>query len=229
MPLPAETQQLIEYYLEKIKANPKNDLSSYERFTIYKSFGILARVKFEDWGKQEEIVLQQADKVLNWLALMTARKVSPIWDEEYPNSGRLSPAWILSIAERYLTGNVTKEAVKRLNHNVFSNWEPTDEEGKIYWVVQATYEAFLIATTPVLFSLGNYTGPEATDYDDEENEEENYGKIAYSDFVKEAIKAYSFVEYNDYAIFSLKKRLEFWEWWLTEAIPKAWEFAEDNK
>jgi len=186
MPIPAETQQLIKQYLEKIQADPNNDLSPYERFTIYKSFGLLARVKFEDWGKAKEVELQQADKGLSWLAIITVRKVSPIWDEENPDGGRLSPAWILSIAERYLTGKITKEAVKRLDHNVFSNWESTDEEGKIYWIVQATYDAFIIATTPLLFSLGNYTNPEATDYADEEIEDEDYEKIVYSDFAKEA-------------------------------------------
>jgi hypothetical protein len=28
--------------------------------------------------------------------------------------------------------------------------------------------------------------------------------------------------------YSLQKRLEFWEWWLTEAIPEAWELAQQS-
>ncbi len=28
-------------------------------------------------------------------------------------------------------------------------------------------------------------------------------------------------------IFDFEKRLEFWEWWLTEAVPAAWKMAEE--
>jgi hypothetical protein len=30
------------------------------------------------------------------------------------------------------------------------------------------------------------------------------------------------IEFDD------RKRLEFWEWWLTEAIPQAWDLGQDS-
>jgi len=63
------------------------------------------------------------------------------------------------------------------------------------------------------------------------------------DFVTEAMKAYSIIDTNKpgHWLYSkgaisklsgievdLQKRLEFWEWWLTEAIPQAWELAQET-
>lgn len=56
------------------------------------------------------------------------------------------------------------------------------------------------------------------------------------DFVTAAVKAYTAIDRNplgEYKLwpdeFDAKKRLEFWEWWLTEAIPQAWELAKQSK
>jgi hypothetical protein len=59
------------------------------------------------------------------------------------------------------------------------------------------------------------------------------------DFASIAMASYSFKEsektdlidkrqINDLENFDPQKRLEFWEWWLTEAIPQAWELAQQS-
>lgn len=55
------------------------------------------------------------------------------------------------------------------------------------------------------------------------------------DFAAEAVKAYSAIDPNPPGkhsyprrlpiVFDKDKRLEFWEWWLTEAISQAWKLA----
>jgi hypothetical protein len=62
---------------------------------------------------------------------------------------------------------------------------------------------------------------------------DNYDEAEYSkDFVMSSVKAYTAIDPNppgEYKLwplkFDLEKRLEFWVWWLNEAIPQAWELA----
>jgi hypothetical protein len=60
------------------------------------------------------------------------------------------------------------------------------------------------------------------------------------DFAFEAVTAYTIIDRNPPGAvfnkeeniipieFDFQKRLEFWQWWLTEAIPQAWELAQQS-
>lgn len=47
-----------------------------------------------------------------------------------------------------------------------------------------------------------------------------------SDAAWSAESAVSGIRFEPHEKDGLEERIEFWEWWLTEAIPQAWELAE---
>jgi len=67
--------------------------------------------------------------------------------------------------------------------------------------------------------------------------------LSDNDAAQSAVVAYSIVDdsepgdwrthfrktRNKEWIFDFEKRLEFWEWWLTEAVPAAWRMAEEQE
>src|SRR5690242_10587392 len=115
MELPQEVQGLVKYYLEKVRSDPKHALEEEDYHTIYKSFGPSAlgeglkgkRNKWQNWT-DEPVILSFADQVLGWLAIITARKVLPIWElfgipnDEHDEIFSFDPLQMLGLAENVL-------------------------------------------------------------------------------------------------------------------------------
>jgi len=249
MPIPRETQQLIEQALTMVRKDPGHHLSPAIRFEIYKSFGNsnhtnnLSSIKEVRKGEDVFLKLSLADKTLGFLSILTARKVLPIWldneaaqfidnDEEYSND----PVEMLKIAENVIN-NTLKPSRAYVDlcsrfYNGLLSLEYTVNE-KIYCVALAAYsslEVTLCGIEGLRFSSHkkvNYTDEEVT-----------YGQ---RDFAAFATRAYISIDTGEAGnwrfknrnsekyvplVFDPQKRLEFWEWWLTQAIPQAWELAE---
>lgn len=250
MELPAEIQRLIEQYLEVVRNDLEHRLSPIDRLNIYKSFGpshhslnqFQTNKSFSNpLGLPDELNLSLADKAFGWLAILTAQKVLPIWlqtvDLEEPESDGNgdNPAQMLEVAAGVLTKTVeANEAFKQLCGRFYDGigiLEQTTAE-KVYCACAAAYDA-LEVTLMGIEGLGFWANKIPI-----KDEEISYGQ---RDFAAMAVRAYISTDKNKPGVwwnkysrfrsnyqplrFDPEKRLKFWEWWLTEAIPQAWEKA----
>lgn len=227
--LPAETQRLIAEFLEIMRNDPDTEFF-IKRETLFQSFGEsrlnlpehpwqgkdydpqkIDQYKLNNWKNAT-----QADYVLGWVALLTAQKVAPLWErvaEQSPFEGEIYEVpQMLEISEKLLKGKY--DLLKAYNELVSDFWyfhRPN--------LTHDTYHTFCAAIATLSFIIhGNRSG---------------------GDFFEEAIDAYSSTAPNKpelhdepdspYPIeFDDRKRLEFWEWWLTEAIPQAWDLGQSS-
>jgi Immunity protein Imm5 len=229
MELPEETQKLIAHYLEKVRQDPEHNLGTKKRLEIYKRFGN-SRLHLPDFpkkvivdydpvkeGKELEERLQRgldtltiADYAYGWLAIISAENVLPIWKQSRKTVSNTElysndPREMLKIAKDILNKNITaKEAdyqlCNRFYYGLGSDEIRTDE--KVFNVIESAYKAL----TTVLY-CPVYLEPE-------------------DDPAFHALTAFAFVVKKRSNETDNIKKLEFWEWWLTEAIPQAWQMAQ---
>jgi hypothetical protein len=242
MAIPIKTKNLIERFMAAVKNDPRHHLSGAKRFEIYESFG---RSRFSRnpcpissnyvrFLEEELKASTVADKTLGWLAVLTARRVLPIWDEYYDPEEYLdaqtaqevaqylpTPQEVLQVAEKVLKKQMDNSKAFELLCNKF-NWPV---EGSEKYNVASSYRAAHQALNTIL-SDSQFLGFLSKDEDNPED--------VYEDFAAIAMQAYSFVDNGNNKTwlstrnpeFDPSKCLEFWEWWLTEAIPEAWDLAQ---
>lgn len=237
MELPQEVQLLISHYLEKVRSDPNHQLIRDDCHKIYKSFGPSALEQglknkedyWTDWT-EEPVILSFADQVLGWLAVTTARKVLPVWEQfGIPNDAHdevfsFDPLQMLGLAENLLLRMVdTSQAKIDLCNRFHMGMAGLDTRinKNAYCAVAAAYSALQIS----------FDGLEGLN-------------LLSSDFERAAVVAYATIDENEIGGWSRvgywhiepqegykpvsvdsQKELEFWEWWLTEAISQAWELA----
>ncbi|OJW00800.1 MAG: hypothetical protein BGO39_20400 [Chloroflexi bacterium 54-19] len=216
---PVEVQNLCQRYLEKVRHAPEYELMDEDRLEIYLKFGhslILnnsTSIRLPDFTK--------ADFVLCWLAFLTAKKVSFIckrksvfseWDdtseaEEVKN--------ILRAVQAYLNKRMTFDEANNVLQEHWFFYRPD-----ITYDVLCAWRASMNVLEITLFGKDYYVELVP----------------GFDTFTIQAVEAYTVIDYNlpgegdedeppiplDYDI---SKRLRFWEWWLIEAIPQAWELV----
>ena len=219
-----EIEILTRKTLEKLKDDLLHQLTPYERFTIYKSFGSFNRMALKEWNPQillpETFVFSFADIVLSWLSILTAREVLPIWIQDQPE--RNAPERIIGLAERFLLYKDKRAEVIEAA-SLFSGWlsnADIDVGENVYQAACAAFGAYELVVSPAIL-LTHHDKPNVMDEDLRGNGQ---------DFARAAAKAFEFSDNSeDWTIeYDLDKRLQFWQWWLTEAIPQAWELAEQS-
>lgn len=255
MELPLQTKALINAYLKALRQNPQHQLKPMERVEIYKSFGpshhSLNRSKERATfgnpkGLPKRLHLSTADLTFGWLAIITSRKVLPIWLEAYPDENEDNkkdqydflgnkPTEMLKAAEGVLRGTVdADEAFGQVCGKFYDGLgalEYTTTE-KVYCACAASYDTLEVILDGIDGLRLEGTRFAITD------EEIRYGQ---RDFAAMAVRAYISIDKNEPGVWSkgkykctssydpltldCEKRLEFWEWWLTDAIPQAWELA----
>lgn len=231
------------HYLEKVKQNPEHQLEAESRFLIYKSFGP-SRILNGIFPTPEEALLEFenltfADKVINWLGIITAGFVSPMWDGLSLNiqswemeEAAVLPKDILEVAKGLMEHKLTFEKAILDYHEIYY-YSSSRFEKLIHYNTYCVYQAAESALLQVLF--GKDVEREQTD-----SRSRNILHLG-GDFVRKTEIAYSLVDTNTPGfwqaffyrmepvngfVINLQKRLEFWEWWLNEAIPQAWETAQ---
>lgn len=204
MTLPAAVEQLCTRYLAQVKQDPQHDLSSLERLDIYKAL------------EPAQIGYQSAnvrDKALNWLAIFTVKYALTRWElvkhlDEWETKYIAEVKDILRDAQALLRGT--------LDFN--------EAQGKLwsdYWYFTHFFVKHDLAclNDAAVYTLATIINGQHED-----------------DAVENAEKAYTVIDENEPGAverdeiiipleFDLQKRLEFWEWWLSEAIPQAWKVA----
>ena len=167
---------------------------------------------------------------IKWLGFISATKIKSIWSQSLPGND-LVPR-ILIVAEGLINGYLTLSDTadeRELFYNAVGGID--DEiEPRLRAIIEAAYLSLSIISD--FKSLYNNTSEVERGLPDEilislgGFDVENLAVIAYSGFNYD-------LEYadNENAMithFDSQKRLEFWEWWLTETIPQAWKIAQET-
>ena len=236
MVVPKSLKYTISELTEVVRNNPFT-LVPNQRQLLYQAFGhSLCPLDFDDWRRQEKEdrkPLSHGDRARGWLAIITARRVLPNWE----NGCR-------DLSER----NWGKKRIDTAQSLVSSKLPPSKifelEEENAYTlsgsnsaVNIAAEWALEAAHTVTLELFYNPHGLRFVDFfylnnsgvtDDEEDR-----LLLNSDTIIAAVRAYSCIKDWPQAtelkeqIFDVSKQREFWEWWLTEAIPQAWAMVEE--
>lgn len=197
--LPLELKELLDLSYTKMIQEPKNILPPFYRKKIYDF--ILNNIK---------------PAAYYWLSIITVEYLLPLWESKWPNNAL--PKQLLDIATQTIVGNISREVVKEKFENGWKEKEKlgTDnaEMGKEFYVFEGAVEALhdVLGKAP-------FGGVEIKEFDTDEND---------LDYTCEDTASSAMVtlagETGD-RNFSTEKSKEFWEWWLTEAVSKAWEKA----
>lgn len=231
MSISYELQNSIEQVYAQMMQTPKYTLLPKYRFSLYKLIASLdAPIDIKLYG---------------WLDMFTAKRVSPIWEQALPGDNFVFR--MLDVAEGLLTGKLSyKETEEERNFFYYASGSEMYNEN-ISNRPRAAKEAAYIALKTVcgVVPFGNF--------DIEQIErgfpDEIIIELGETDVAAPAVLAYSgfdtdfdydegegdnnnFIDSNPNMNVSSKfdpdKRREFWEWWLKEAIPQAWELAQQS-
>ncbi|MBN9390196.1 MAG: hypothetical protein J0I20_19370 [Chloroflexi bacterium] len=225
MKLLLETQQLCEQYLKKVRQDPEHQLSFIEKDAIYISFQP-ASFDFPERNKKDNSQtfdqnlennfqkMNLGDHTLSWLGILTVSNVLSRWETTVKRKGKWQKQYIKEI--KYLLQDTGDLLLGKL---VFQ--EAKERLSELYWyfshnLVKADL-GYMNDAAIYMFSVAIYGGNKYEVADD-------------------AVTAYTIIDRNKPGAtellapplpfeYDLNKRLEFWEWWLTEAIPQAWELA----
>jgi hypothetical protein len=229
MRLPVHLQQLISAAREQVLHHPEHHLLPVNRLPIYAALEPAA-------GQDVRIQL-----VRGRLAIATARYVFPIWQQALPIMGDTKPAidwrdwvqrypltdalpeWMLQQAEAVLHDTVDIETVCEDSGDlwyVLSNFYDeivegyTDAPEEAWFACKAAYQALSEVTGGLEpLEIDPSLPPPVTD-DDVEN----------LDGAGAAMHAFAGVGLADPG--RATRRRTFWEWWLMEAIPAAWDATQ---
>ncbi len=283
MELPFELSRLLQQNLESVRLEPEHHIYQQERLEILEAFGLLEAPQTNEEEKEDRndwkrwyylpVNLPLADRAFGWLAMLTARKVLPLWEQfgTAQNEDNLDfsfdPAKMIETGEGVLSGKISSSTAKidlcnRFYYGMIGIDKLTTKN--VYCAMETAYaglEAILSGTKglnsdftaraaiayvgidenePGLWAEENVREQEQTLEEDWLKTDETPKKIKESSiFRQDSIATIEDIYYRNFLIerdkrlenfkpitFSPQKELEFWEWWLTEAIPQAWEFAE---
>ncbi len=237
MPMPTETQQLIKQALTMVRNDLGHHLSPATRYDIYESFGDSRLLNYRYLEFEDFSILSFADNVLSWLTILTVRHVMPIWEhfvlgQKLDSRVLNAPTGMLKIAEGFLRKEISHDYAFGEFHETFyygiDNYQKI-LDFRMYCIYMAAYD-----TMDVVLQGFNVEHPSLPPKD----------KLFSADFATRAMLANSISNEKSFSIhrkfddesliesgieIDLSKRLEFWEWWLTEAIPQAWELAEGTR
>lgn len=228
--LPTTLQQLCDETLAMVRAHPSHEMGQSQRLRIYEAL----------WSTST------GEKASRWLAILSARRVQPIYRQSiatsrYANDDKVVGLLdrMLEIAEKIVRGELAIEDVRR-------GIEAGDIEDFYHEILVAFYgfpRYVWLATLAAYHALWEALGARPLQtkvsriVDDENGNMIITGSDALTDVELSGSgchaddapvdAAYAFAKLARQS-YDVGKVLEFWEWWLTEAIPQAWKKALDT-
>ncbi|MEP6776385.1 MAG: Imm5 family immunity protein [Chloroflexota bacterium] len=196
-----ELQRACDIALDAMRKHPQSALLPYYRWTIYRALGPINSF--------------QTRFLRVRLALLSARKVQYVWQEEQP--GDTQVLRFITLAHKVLRDEILPEigraqaedALDQVAALVIESEKPgkTNVTTRAQSAMLAAIEALFEASGTYTFNTAyNYEGETDIDLDPWSSDAALYAAIALSGAVWNVEQAYA-------------KRSEFWEWWLLEAIP----------
>jgi len=198
----------------------------------------------------EELETVLALKVFGWLEFLTAQYITKIWDQEMPNDDFVPN--MLRITKNLLLGIQTLDETSH-ERSMFYHAAGSEEYNE--FISTKSRATMLAAYTALSTACGKFPFQYADIEQIERNfsdeilfglngsDTATFAVIAFSGFNldyeyetntnetnpdNEEVFEESPISKDPAILFEPKKRLEFWEWWLTEAIPQAWELANQS-
>jgi hypothetical protein len=251
--VPESLQKVILEALEAMRSHPRHHLAPYYRQKIYTLLKSFNRGNQLDPSRVPSVE-NLGDRVRAWLAIWTAERVMPIFEqgpfgvEDVTEETLSLPPMLLEAAKGVMQGKVAPEAVDQNRQIAFQEYSIMLDESK--------YEPEILPVNAILAgwasecALSEVSGWYTFDWFSE-NEKKRwlrppYGAIGHGEY------ELSSVEPNDEMLVHLggdtagvaavgyacgllstecePERLEeFWTWWLTEALPQAWERAASEQ
>ena len=210
MSIQESLQSHIDVLLNDVQADPQHRMSPYRRRELYAAF--------------EDPVEAATQRALCWLAVITAKKVLPIFQQRYPDD--TLPQELLVTAISVLQGKIDTEQVEDILdkgcHASAGAWGYDERE--IPWPVWQAGNASYLALNeacgyqPLSYLPDYYKGDVLTPWTDE--------YLCESGVPDTAAAAAIAVSSDRYGrTFDPEKSLMFWRWWLLEAIPQSVEAA----
>jgi len=231
-------EQEISESLRELRLDPDHQLSASRRLSIYQALCPafpaldLTRNYYNAFVATSCPSISIEHRRYGYLGILTAQHVLPIWDRSVKPADRWMPRKMLAFAEDVLKGIKKPSEVNGFYLEDFHHFLDMQFEVKYdaWCALRASYDA-----------LGMCLGapPFTRCYDLDKNK----FVLSDNDAAQFAVVAYSIVDdsepgdwrthfrktRNKEWIFDFEKRLEFWEWWLTEAVPAAWRMAEEQE
>ncbi len=226
--LPEEIQLLVKTALAEVNADPQHRLAPQRRRLIYDAFKAISG--------------PVGQRTCGWLAVITARRVRPLFRQEFPTDPL--PQDLLNAALGVLQGKMddaTAEAIQDHGYHASGNAWGHDET-EISWNADlagcAAYHALKEARgqSPLshldkFFKLGMVSWPSGKPVSEhtqpiqaDQFTDEDLCQIEDSDTA--AVAAVASACEPDGPLCDSSRFQEFWTWWLTTAIPEAWETAQ---
>jgi hypothetical protein len=207
-----ELQAIIHHGVASVEEDPDHDLSLSWRCTIYSKFG--GRTKQGDGvqGMCEGHWRRYA------VGVMSAKKVLPIWEACFPNDR--SPHTCLELAHGYMSGQVPKALCLQTREELWTHCD-----GMVYKYQTLMNKVLVGYCTAQIMRVAVYDDlwcePGEAEGVDEANVDPEELDVAFC-----SASCYAGGTKWDESS-STKKRLEFWKWWLLEAVPAAWSKAKE--
>jgi hypothetical protein len=239
MAIPTELDTSIQAALLSVLSDAKHDFNWQLRQDLYKTF--------------DKVYQSDIKKTRGWLALFAAEKVLPIFTSftsNAPSPHNLYPQKLILMTKGIIEDSVNQEIAVELLEDAYHSsdvWGSINEVGDFdfgaHYAAITAYKAltettlgddrFLYAQNHAMSTQGGsitFFGGQApkegwirselfSDFD--------WARlIAVGDTAGTAAVAFSFGAGSNYC--DVKKLKEFWEWWLLEALPKAWEKSHES-
>ncbi|PKO04430.1 MAG: hypothetical protein CVU41_16840 [Chloroflexi bacterium HGW-Chloroflexi-3] len=221
MQVPEKPDSLINHLVINIQRDPHHHIPAQKRQEIYEAFGPRTD--------------RQATSARGWLAVITARYVLSIFEQALPEE--TNPRKLIEMAEATSRGNLRVEnAIREAaeGHEIAGRlWgrEETEVTWNAYLAGTAAHRALAEAAGVDPFMKISWIrasdspaqGGQPIPFDQLPDEKlaERLGDAASAAAVAYAYDA-------DQLKCDPQKILEFWRWWLMEAIPAAWNCTEAN-
>jgi hypothetical protein len=225
--IPEVISRIIETAEKDVHADNHHHLSYKRRKEIYDAF----------LESSDDV----AGKAMRWLAVITAQKVLPLFQKEYPDDAL--PEELITTAISILHGEGNETTVDDIQEQGYlasgASWGYDEEE--ISWNAdlagRSAYHALMEArglkpleNMDMIYEIGvvgmpsgkwieKFPEPKGADQFTDEN------LCEFPNCDTAGIAAVAFSCQPGGPVCDKSKLKQYWIWWLTEAIPKAWEIA----
>jgi len=220
--LPNDIQETLDFVAVEMRQSLDYSLLPKHRLSIYRAIN-----SYDG---------QLADKFFSWLDFLTAQHLENIWNQEMASDDFVPR--MLTVAEGLLQGTLTLEQTKDerdlFYHAAGSLTYNEDVSSKAQNTMLAAYNALQTVYGITPFQYADLEQIERGFSDEivaglSVADTAAYAVLAYAgfnvDYEYEADITESEIE-GEETLFEPEKRLEFWEWWLFEAILQAWELTQ---
>jgi|SRR5579871_1340328 len=204
MLLPKPLQNSIENGLHYLKNDPDGELNLGRREAIWKLFGPTAQDARVTVGHKRRFRLAE----------LTLNHVLPIWTKAFPDDD--TPQRALKEAKHWIEHRPSNEHVEK---QTGSYWDHLDE------LANQTNDMAVGVGYAAAQLLETALDDEPFDPEDLDIEATDHKEFAMNDTTFFAAAAYADGMTSNREG-DPKKRREFWEWWLREAVPQAWKATD---